>query len=218
MNVFEKMSGHLAGHLGEKLGLDTPNREVLAYGAYSLLYAAWSILLLAAIGFLMGTLAEILIISSAASLLRRYSGGAHASSPHRCAMTGVVIFGALALGVKSAKILGTGWIYLYLAAAYGISRMWVSRHAPVDSATKPIREEERRRRFKKESQRVVDVLFLGIFIGAFLTRGNIATMWTVVMMSVSTGLLWQAFTLTDYGSRMIAFFDKAFMMGKEGLR
>ena len=87
MNVFERLSGWMADRLGQALGSDKDRVAVMAYGAYSLLYTIWSMLLLIVFGVITDVLVEVLAVSLAASLLRRTSGGAHASSPHRCALT-----------------------------------------------------------------------------------------------------------------------------------
>lgn len=97
--AFDRLSRRFAERLGGVLGSEEDRVAVMAYGAYSLLYTAWSILLLIVFGVLTGTLTGILAVSLAASLLRRTSGGAHASSPHRCAWIGVDIRGCNHLGI-----------------------------------------------------------------------------------------------------------------------
>ncbi len=208
MNVFERMSGFLAGGLAGKLGVDQQQKDVLAYGAYSILYTAWSIFLLFVTGLIMDTMGEIIVLSTASSILRRYSGGAHATSPHRCAMTGVVVFGVLAFGVKLFAEFSYLYMVVYFAVAYGIARYLIWRHAPVDTPTKPIRDEQRKMQFKRMSNRVVDVSFGTILAFGILNRGKPGDFYIWVSLAISTGLLWQAFTLTTYGNMFINFFDK----------
>lgn len=213
MTAFDRLSRRFAERLGGVLGSDEDRVAVMAYGAYSLLYTAWSILLLIVFGILTGTLTGILAVSLAAALLRRTSGGAHASSPHRCAWIGVVVFGGLALAVKYAEGMGVPATGVYMAGTYGLGRYWVWRLAPVDSPAKPIRKPERRRRLWKRSLLSMDGIF-GLLALSLLWPVPGRIPWRTLQLGVSTGLFWQAFTLTDLGDQLIVMFDKVLAAGR----
>ena len=77
----EKLSNNIANKVALELSLDDDNREVIAYGTFALIQMLFSIILVFLFGLLFHVAFEALIISFTGSILRKYSGGVHASSP-----------------------------------------------------------------------------------------------------------------------------------------
>jgi PiT family inorganic phosphate transporter len=100
MFQISRISESIANKISSELNLDKDNREVIAYGAFALLQTLLSILLVAALGALFHVVTEALIVSFAISILRKYSGGVHASSSDSCSIIGAFI------SVKVAKTVG----------------------------------------------------------------------------------------------------------------
>ena len=87
----EKLSNNIANKVASELTLDENNREVIAYGTFALIQMLLSITLVFLFGLLFHVAFEALIISFTGSILRKYSGGVHASSPGICTFIGTIV-------------------------------------------------------------------------------------------------------------------------------
>lgn len=209
MFSMEKLTNNIAEKISSELGLDNERKEVIAYGIFALLQTILAMAVTIIIGYICGVWFEALIISLAASILRKYSGGVHASSPGTCAYLGAIIIVGLALGIsivikpfldiKVVLILGLiGFIYSY----YVINKL-----APVDSAAKPIRTEKKRERMKKGSILIlVNYIFI-VFISIILYLFTGEKKLLVFSLCIYGGTVWQAFTLTSIGHLIINKID-----------
>ena len=139
----EKYSKAVAAKLALELGYDDDKRDVMAYGAFALIQMFISVALVMIFGLMFHIAIEALIISFAASILRKYSGGVHASSPNTCTFLGIVVcvgFGlliklALAPAINVKEFLAAG-ILVFIWSCYTINKL-----APVDTPNKPIKTE-----------------------------------------------------------------------------
>ena len=136
MFSIEKLTNNISDKISLELGMDNDRKEVIAYGMFALFHTMISIILVGIFGLIFGVFWESLIISFSISILRKYSGGIHASSPEICAFLGTVI----ALGesilivftiVPSINLISTilGGIIIFSYSYYLIYKL-----APVDSA------------------------------------------------------------------------------------
>ena len=209
MNRIERLSKSIASKISSSLGIDSDHEEVLAYGAFALIQTLISILAVAVFGILFGVLAEALIISFSAAILRKFSGGVHASTPVSCALIGMIIFGGLALFVKYFLI---NVKFLYLAVFMFIVFVFVFfvmfKYSPVGCENKPLKNANTRKRLKKQSLIFTSaMLVLNIFlISLFLITGNIYFLSFAIC--ILTGILWQSITLVSLGNMIIENLDK----------
>src|SRR5690242_19961453 len=97
MFFLEKLSNDLALKMSYYLKLNKDQEEIIAYGAFNLIQTAWCILLVLLFGAVFSVTIKAFSISFIISILRKYSGGAHSSSPNRCALIGAIISVGLAL-------------------------------------------------------------------------------------------------------------------------
>lgn len=208
MFVIEKISNNLAYKIASILNLDKDNQEIIAYGAFSFLQTLWAILFVLIFGLIFGVLIEALILSFTASFLRKYSGGAHASSPNRCAMIGAIVFSTLGIFVNKTSPLLT----IKLAALTGLvcfilSYYIVYKLAPVDSPSKPIVKEKTKQRLKKSSLLVLHALIIIIItlIGLYYKLGDKILL--ISAQCISVGAAWQSLTLTSIGHSLMAGID-----------
>ncbi|MCG8400661.1 MAG: accessory gene regulator B family protein, partial [Firmicutes bacterium] len=132
--MLQKMSNYLASKIGRILKMDKEREEIIAYGAFGLIQTLWSLVLTVVFGLIFNVLAEVLIVSLTAVVLRKFSGGAHATSPNRCAVLGIVVSGGFALIIKStAANLNIAFILVYAFAVFTFAYFTTSRYSPVDS-------------------------------------------------------------------------------------
>lgn len=157
----ESLSNKIANKVASGLNMDEDKKEVIAYGAFSLLQILISIFLVIVIGYIFHLSIEALIVMFTGSILRQFSGGAHASTPGNCTTIGVIvcigqaiIFSALVnicLNLKLFIIIG---FVVFVCAYYIIYKL-----APVDNPAKPIKKKEKRERMKK-----ISIIALNIYL------------------------------------------------------
>lgn len=205
------LTERLAVSLGKKariiLNVDKDKEEIIVYGAINLLQTIFSILWVVIAGFILGVLYEALIFSVSASILRKYSGGVHASSPNRCIIFGTVVSAAVGLLVDR-------FFYMFsFSAIIGISVFCmitafiiVFLKAPVDSVQKPITNEDMKKMFKKNSIIAILVFSIIIIILCLFYNSSYKLYYLKVISCISLGSLWQSITLTNMG---ITAFKKA---------
>lgn len=211
MFVIEKLSKIISSKIALKLKMDKDHEEIMAYGAFNLIQILWSIFLVIVFGIVFGVLEDALIIIFTISLLRKYSGGAHASSPNRCAIIGAIVSVGLALIVQrlfsqfsniTVIILG---IVSLLFSYYTVYRL-----APVDSLAKPIRKLEKKQYLKKCSIIILNLLLGLIMILVYLHVKYGKGILLNVIECIYLGVLWQAFTLTTMGHKILNKLNQVF--------
>ena len=209
MSNIEKFSEVVASKISTNLSIgDKDKEEVLAYGAFVLIQTIISILMVAIFGIIFNVLLEALVISFTASLLKKSSGGAHATSPMNCALISVIIFGGLALLVKY-YVINIAFIYLVIGIiiAFVFTNYIMYKYSPVETATKPLRNENTRKRLKKMSIKTVYYLFIisFILITIYLKTHQIKLL--AFAICISAGVAWQSITMVSLGHKIIDGLD-----------
>lgn len=205
----EKLTNNIAEKISSELGLDNDRKAVIAYGIFALLHSAISIIVIVIFGLLVGELAEVLIVSFTASILRKYSGGVHTSSPGICTATGTIVVGGLTLAIS---VLYNQQINFKLFVLLGlITFIWsyyiIYKLAPVDSTAKPIKTQMKRERMKKGSIVVLDAYAVIVAINVVLYLSLHNKRFLIFSMCIFGGIIWQSFTLTRAGHLTIQKID-----------
>jgi accessory gene regulator B len=197
----EKFCNNFASKIALELKLDKDRKEVIAYGTFAILQTVLAIVFVIVFGLIFHVAVEALIVSFTASILRKYSGGAHASSPSKCIVIGTIICvgQAIIIRVAISPFANTSLLLLIGAIIFMMSYYLIYKLAPVDSMSKPIRNKEKRYRMKKGSIYVLNAyLILGllnvVLYSYFGERG-----FAVYTLCICGGITWQAFTLTKIG-------------------
>ena len=205
----EKLSDNIANKVALELSLDNDNKEVIAYGMFALMQMLFSIILVFIFGMLFHVAIEALIISFTGSILRKYSGGVHASSPGICNVIGIFVSVGQAIAVSFLTI---SVVNLRLNIIMGaVIFMWsyyeIYKLAPVDSVAKPIVKEEKKNRMKKGSIILLSVyLAITVFlILLYISSGEIKIF--IYLICLYLGILWQVFTLTTPGHLLVGKVD-----------
>lgn len=193
-NICEKTSSYIA----QELNFDDDKKSVINYGIFAFIQMGICIALVIIFGFIFNVTIEALIVSFTISILRKSSGGVHAQSPERCAIIGTVSSVSMALISKYINV-SVSFIMLIGSIIFIWSYYTVYKLAPVDSIAKPIKNIEKRRRFKKISIKILTIYLIIIIINIlgylFLKSSSLLTYSLCIYM----GLLWQIFSLTKSG-------------------
>ena len=205
----EKLSNNIANKVALELSLDDDNREVIAYGSFGLMQMSLSIIFVFIFGLLLHVAFEALIISFATAILRKYSGGAHASLPWICTFIGTIV--CVGQAILISLLIGSE-VNLKLVIILGVvificSYCIIYKLAPVDSIAKPIVKVEKRNRMKKGSIILLStyLIITVIVILLYISRGERKLL--IYALCLYSGILWQAFTLTTPGHLLVGKVD-----------
>ena len=204
----KRIADNIAIKISTELKLDSDKEEVISYGTFALIQILFSIILVIIFGFLFNVTLEAIIISFTISILRKYSGGVHASTPGMCIFLGTIVtvgqailFSYLGMIFNIEMVLVTG-VFTFICAYYAICKL-----APVDSLAKPIKKEEKRRRMKKSSTLVLSAYLIIVLCAIILFAIQGERKVLAYSLCIYGGILWQVFTLTKIGNFVITKVD-----------
>lgn len=208
MFFIEKLSTSLANILCIHLNLDEENKQIISYGAFSFFQTLLAILFVIICSSFFHVLFEALILSFTASALRKYSGGAHASSPNRCALIGAITFTLLAKIVSRLNsIISFKTNCSIVTLCFLLSYFIIYKLTPVDSPAKPIKTQQKKNRLRKSSFLLLNLLvIISIFLLVFYYKFNIAIL-LIIVQCLAFGVTWQSITLTNFGHLLIRTID-----------
>ncbi|AGK98407.1 accessory gene regulator ArgB-like protein [Clostridium pasteurianum] len=218
----EKLTNNIANKVAAELKLDNNSREIIAYGMFALIHIALSIILVIIFGLMFHVTIEALIVCFSGSILRKYSGGAHASSPGKCATIGTIICIGQALlllylfgSVINLKLLLFLGIVIFVWSYYLIYKL-----APIDSPAKPIKTKEKKIRMKKWSAFVLSTYMIIVVINVAIYIFFRDTRFLIYSLCIYGGTAWQIFTLTRVGhstmNKIDAFSNHILIIKKGG--
>jgi accessory gene regulator B len=215
----EKLAKKLANNISISLGYDIEKEHVIAYGLTAIIQIIVTVLLILVIGLIVGTPVEALIICFSISILRKYSGGAHAGSIEMCTLISVIYCVGFSLISKYllASILSTYSMLFIIVLVFALSFLAIYKLAPVDSPNKPIKTEKKKKRMRKDSYIVLTV-YLAISITFLLLNLKFHSLISFGI-SLIFGVMWQILTLTKFISYSFDKIDfavnKVFRIRKE---
>lgn len=202
----EDISNKISNGITRELDLDEDKKAVVNYGIFAILHTALSVGFVIVFGAIFNVLIEALIITLTISILRKSAGGAHASSPGRCAFVGTVLSVGMAIVIKNMN-LDINFIIVISILILIWAFMIVYKLAPVDSQSKPIRTEAKRKRLKKSSILILSV-YLVIIVGNIICYYATRKVDLLVYSGcIHIGLLWQVFSLTKVGHKVLGKLD-----------
>lgn len=182
---YSPFSTRISGYLARELNLPQEQRTIMAYGLEGMVLSVLGLIMIMAVGYLLGAPRETFFAALSGGLLRKVSGGAHFSTPLKCLVTGAISYPLL------------GWLSHRLFHSYEISNtiviivcsllslLAVYLFAPVDSEAKPIVSSQ----FKRKLHTASILLVFFFVILALLYRG------TSLGTAIMGGLTLQSFTL-----------------------
>ena len=100
--MIENLSKLISEKVSSELNYDNERKEIIQYGTYALIQTLISIISVFIIGLLFNIALEALIFLFTASILRKYSGGAHSESSNVCTLLGIIISICIGFLIKSS--------------------------------------------------------------------------------------------------------------------
>ncbi|MBN1035145.1 accessory regulator AgrB [Clostridium botulinum] len=188
----------ISDYIAEELNFDDDKKSVINYGIFAFVQMVICIALVIIFGVIFNVTIEALIISFTVSILRKSSGGVHASSPERCAVIGTVTSVGMALMAKNINY-SFSFVILFGIIVFVWSYYILYKLAPVDSIVKPIKNIKKRRRLRKSSIITLSVYLIIVIINilSYLSINNFVLL--TYSLCIYMGLLWQVFSLTKSG-------------------
>ncbi len=205
----ENISNKLADKIVREVNGDDERKAVIAYGIFGMLQIGISILLVIIFGALFNIMIEALIMSFTISILRKYSGGVHASTPTICTIVGTLICIIVPLLISKFLIKGN-WVLIFGVIVFCISYCLIYKLAPVDSINKPIKKLERRKKLKRKSMIILTTYLIIVIILLFLYKELESGKLLLYCMCIYAGILWQIFSLTKLGHVVLGRLDFIF--------
>lgn len=196
MSLVEKAANNIGKKTRSILDFDDDTEEVVIYGAINLIQTTLGIVFTVIIGFVFGVVYEALIVTITISILKKYSGGPHASSPGRCLFIGTIISISFSLLVSKMLYKQNIWsIAIAGVLCIIISLYIIIKKAPVESENKPITSNKMRQRLKRNA--IVTILIFSTIMATlviiFMVSSN--TIYIKIFECIALGLLWQGITL-----------------------
>lgn len=184
------------------LGYDAEKEAVVAYGMIAIVQVLITLLLVIVFGLLVGAVVEALIICLSVSMLRRYSGGAHAFSADFCTVL-TVVYCTLASLLARWAALAYQPVAMMVAiiTVYGSGFALLLRYAPVDSPNKPIRSQAKIRRMRRNSL-ILTAFYLALQLLCYFLSPS-AQVFQSYGISLLLGVSWQVFTCTPLGAILL---------------
>ena len=207
--MIENISKVIAEKVSSELNYDNERKEIIQYGTYALIQTLISIISVLILGLLFNIALEALIFLFTASILRKYSGGAHSESSNVCTLLGIIISICIGFLIKSSFFAKMNFeLVVFIGIVIFVFGYFiVFKFAPVDTKNKPIKTEKKKKRMKKGSLKILTIyLFIEIFnIILYYNLG-----WSLakpVMLSIMLGAAWQCMTLTYIGHILLKTID-----------
>ncbi|WP_338912189.1 accessory gene regulator AgrB [Clostridium perfringens] len=207
--MIENISKLIAEKVSSELNYDNERKEIIQYGTYALIQTLISIISVLILGLVFNIALEALIFLFTASILRKYSGGAHSESSNVCTLLGIIISICIGFLIKSSFFTKMNFelvvfigIFIFVFAYF-----IVFKFAPVDTPNKPIKTEKKKRRMKKGSLKILTIYLLIELLSIILYYNSGWSLAKLVMLSIIFGVAWQCMTLTYIGNILLRTID-----------
>lgn len=197
---------YISNKLKKELNLDEDKRSIIEYGLYAVFHMIISILMVGIFGKVFGVMYEALLISFIQALLRKYSGGVHASTPFNCIVIGILVAVLPAYLINNINF-NIDYIIILGIIIYSISLTIIYKLAPVDSYKKPIKKKEKIKRLKKSSIILLSIYMIIVCFNVAMYYIKKNEFFLNYSVCIYTGVLWQVFTLTKYGHYIVNKLD-----------
>lgn len=196
------MAERLANWLAREGQLTGEQRAVVAYGALTAVNTAVAILLMLAGGWLTGLMLTLLTAAATGGVFRVLTGGAHYSAPWRCSLGSSGIYSLLALAVRLLARFDPTPALLIAAgvASAGFGTFAILRYAPSD--TKAYRLPAVKKRRLRNLALLLQAVALPAWLFGAWTGGSLP-----MLLATLSGYLWQLFTVTPAGFRVVGALD-----------
>lgn len=188
------------------MGLSNEQAEIVTYGFAVFVSNLAGIVLIVIISWLLGVVQLALVAAFTAAGLRVLSGGAHSASIRNCSLLGAIVSPTIAIFSRLAHIYFSSPLLSALVTAVWLLGLWaVYKYAPADTPNKPITEEKMKKRLRRLSRMYLVAWFI-LWGGS--ACGIVNLFKSDVILAGTLGLMWQIFSLTPFGYRLVAMVDR----------
>lgn len=204
--MLEKLAKGISIKIKENSNFNEDQISIIEYGLNAFFHMFTSIILVGIVGFIFGVVYEALIISFCEAILRKYSGGVHASKQFNCIFMGILV-SVLPAYIINKFYYSSNFIILGGVICYIVSYIIIYKLAPVDSPNKPIKKVEKIKKLKKGSIIILTIYMVIVIFNIiiyYITKNNI---FLVYSSCIYIGTLWQVFTLTKLGHIIVKILD-----------
>jgi accessory gene regulator B len=199
--------------LTKELKLDKDTNEIITYSLHLVFSTIIGIAFIVFAGWVLDVVQSTLFIAVSAAIVRSFSGGAHCSSPFRCALTGAIIFPSLALLVEIVEpILSDTWIITIIVLSLFFSGISFYLWAPADSPGKPITTIMHRTKLRRLTFASVVLL---VVIALAIGKLKLFSSPRAVILSLMLGLAWQGFSVSPAGYKFTHGLDFILRLGRK---
>jgi len=198
----EEISRIIAFKISSRISLKNEEREIVEYGLKVFLSEVFSLSILFIVLFVTGLIKTGMSILIAAGVLRKFSGGAHCSSPMRCTILGVMTVPLFAFSVERLLIFGENKLLAAAVCLFVLNLFTCLKYAPADSPQKPINEVSKKR-LKRGALLLILIAFSVLIAGYLLRYIDIS-----FLLAASVGFFYQSITLTPAGYGFTASMDR----------
>ncbi|RDY24933.1 hypothetical protein CHF27_001665 [Romboutsia maritimum] len=215
MSKVEEIASNLSIKIGNRLEKSEEDINILKYGMFVIIHTIFTAIITIFVGIIIGRLKEVLIITICCGLLKRYSGGVHASSPNRCTIIGLMMVILLTfigdiIIQKSDKFIFLMIIMILITLEYFI----IYKRCPIGCKEKPLKNENKRKKLRKKSFKLMNIYILVIILlYVFYFLKNIYFIKSIIM-SVVLGIFMQTFALSVIGKMFVEKIDNILDISK----
>ncbi|MHB8963849.1 MAG: accessory gene regulator ArgB-like protein [Saccharofermentanales bacterium] len=204
----EKLANRISMKIASELSYSQEQQEVIEYGLIALIQTVLMVAIVLSIGAAIGIFLESAIVCFGVSFLRKYSGGAHASSILSCTIISTILCISFALlgSFLGGIITSDAILSLLVILTYSFAVVVVITKVPVDSPNKPIVSEAKRRRLKIRTLIVITAYIL-VSAGLFFGR-NYLEYAAGALICLLISVAWQMGTLTGPGNFLVEGSDR----------
>lgn len=207
--MIENISKAVAEKVSNELNYDNERKEVIQYGTYALIQTLISIISVLILGLIFNIALEALIFLFTASILRKYSGGAHSESSNVCTLLGIIISTCVGFLIKSSFFVNMDFEFIIFAGivVFVFAYFIIFKYAPVDTPNKPIKTEKKKKRMKKGSLKILTIYLFIVLLNTILYYNSDVVFAKQVILSILFGIAWQCMTLTALGNILLKTID-----------
>jgi len=204
----ERLASRIANKIALELSYKDEQKQVIEYGLIALLQTLFMTAIVLLLGSLFNIVIESMILCFAISILRKYSGGAHAGSIASCTIIGVVICVVFGMAMKYLGSLTISPVLLMfvIILVFVYALIIALRKAPIDSPNKKIRSEQKRKKMKDSTIILLLVYFLISMV--FLFYINRSSVFSSALLSLLLSVVWQISSLTNPGKFVLEGLDR----------
>lgn len=198
----EEIIDNVINYFKKNSDIDGDQEAILRYSIHLVISGILSLGLALLVASLLGIFPYVLAILITNVIFRTFSGGAHSEGMVSCAIYGTVIMNILGMVVKYTHP-EKSLIIIILFFIFMFSIWSINKYAPADTPGKPITTKVKRDKLRKLS---FSALFIWCLMCILWYTGFIKGY--KLVYSSALGLLWQSFSLTDWGYALIHHMDK----------